>query len=531
MSLAWKDHFGLAGREPFELNIRSLADERPSVVTQNLPRQAVLLDTEQLNFQALSADDFGVKRLGIAWKGLDDRLAKPAVGEKVIAVGGPDQSSIQVPAVFSAKSLGIDPQPISVKLWVEDYMPERGRAYSSEHIFFVLTAEQHAIWVTNELSKWHRASLDVRDRELRLYERNKQLRKMTAAQLNDDQMRKELRKQAGAEASNGRRLTNLNKTGEDLLKMAARNPEIGVGHLDRWAEMQQMLKDIAANRMPSVSDLLAKASTDNKVARGEPKSAPPKPDAPSAGKSRDNKTSPGGDEEADPDTKEQPRVPSIADRESSQQPLEADGKPEEPPSKGGPPRLSLPGTTIASPGKPGEAPEACDVPEDEAPVDQAIEEQEDLLAEFEKLAEEMNAILANLEGSTLLKRLKAASREQDQVAERIASRIDAVFGVKSTRTEPEDKKMLADMSEIEKDSSQKVSYIMDDMQSYYERRRMIQFKSVLDEMRDAEVLTALTDLGEEIPKQQGMSIAQAEYWSDTFDRWADDLVDPMSGGT
>jgi hypothetical protein len=29
----------------------------------------------------------------------------------------------------------------------------------------------------------------------------------------------------------------------------------------------------------------------------------------------------------------------------------------------------------------------------------------------------------------------------------------------------------------------------------------------------------------------GLSIAQAEFWSDTLDRWAEDLVDPASGGT
>ncbi|NND98656.1 MAG: hypothetical protein HKN47_15145 [Pirellulaceae bacterium] len=528
MLLSWKDRFGLAAREPFELSIKPLVDEPPSVVTQEFPRQAVLLDTEQLNFQALSADDFGVKRIGMVWKGLDDRLAKSTVGEKVLAVGGPDQSSVQVPATFSAKSLGIEPQAIEVRLWVEDFLPDRDRVYSAPHVFFVLTPEQHAIWVTNQLSKWHRASLDVRDRELRLFERNKQLRAMTETQLNDDDMRQELRKQAGAEAANGRRLANLNKTGEDLLKMAARNPEIGVGHLERWAEMQQVLKDIAANRMPSVSDLLSKASADSKVARGEP--SKPKPESPKAGQSRDNKTAAGGDPpEDDKEGKEQPRVPTIADRESSLQPLDDAGEtPEEQAKKESAPRLTLPNTTIASPGKPPENPEACDVPE-EAPVDEAIEEQADLLAEFEKLAEEMNTILANLEGSTLLKRLKAASREQDQVAEKISSRIDAVFGA-SRFGMPDDRKMLDDLAEIEKKSSQTVSYIMDDMQSYFERRRMTQFKTVLDEMREAEVLTALTELGDEIPQKQGMSIAQAEYWSDTFDRWADDLVDPACGG-
>ena len=553
MRLKWKDQFGLAGREPFELLIKPLADEPPSVVTQEFPRQAVLLDSEQVNFRALSADDFGIKRVGMTWQGLDDKLSKPAEGEKIIANGGPDQSSVQVPAVFSAKSLGIDPQPIEVRLWVEDYLPGRERVYSTPHVFFILTPEEHAIWIMNQMSKWHRAALDVRDRELRLHERNKQLRAMSEAELADDEMRSELRKQAGAEAANGRKLSNLNRSGEQLIKMAARNPEIGVGHLESWAEMQQILKDIAANRMPSVSDLLGQASNDNKVARGPAKPGKPgsgqsksestpdqmasasesskssddKEQAPKAGRNLNDKFSPGDGGDDDKDKKDQPKIPSIADAESSQQPLDdLENKPEQK-KKSGPGRLTLPQTTIASPGLQKE-PEECPVPE-EPPVDQAIKEQADLLAEFEKVAEELNTVLANLEGSTLVKRLKAASRQQNQVAERIGGRIQSVFG--NLKLDDADGKLLGDLGGLEKESSQVVSYIMDDMQSYYERRRMIQFKNVLDEMKDAEVLTALTDLGTKIPKKQGMSIAQCEYWSDTFDRWADDLVDPMSGGT
>ena len=33
------------------------------------------------------------------------------------------------------------------------------------------------------------------------------------------------------------------------------------------------------------------------------------------------------------------------------------------------------------------------------------------------------------------------------------------------------------------------------------------------------------------PPPNGMSLAQTEYWSDTLDRWAEDLVDPAKGGT
>lgn len=525
MLLTWKDRDGLAGREPFELLLKPAVDEPPSVVTQDLPRQAVLLDSEQLNFKALSADDFGVKRLGVSWKGLDDRLTEPAKGEKVIAVGGPQQSSLQVPATFSAVSLGIEPQPIEVRLFAEDYLPDRGRVYSAPHIFYVLTPDQHAIWITNQMSKWHRASLDVRDREMRLHERNKQLRDLTPEQLADEAMRNELRKQAAAESSNGRRLSALTKAGTDLLRQASRNPEIGVGHLDRWAEMLQILGDISSNRMPSVSDLLENASAKPQLARsGKPKEA-----GPQAGKNRGNGGGTGSEEEEKTADKEKPKIPSIVDMESSQQPSEeGDGEEKEQEKKDGNPRLTLPVTTIAGPPPKdqGEQPEEDDT---EEPIDEAIDEQKDLLAEFEKIADELNTLLANMEGSTLVKRLKAASREQNQVAERIGSRIDTVFGNRS-QTEKDDRQLLKDLADVENKGVEKISYIMDDMQAYYERRRMNQFKTVLDEMRGSEVLVALEDLGEEIPKQQGMSIAQAEFWSDNFDRWADDLVDPASGG-
>ena len=41
----------------------------------------------------------------------------------------------------------------------------------------------------------------------------------------------------------------------------------------------------------------------------------------------------------------------------------------------------------------------------------------------------------------------------------------------------------------------------------------------------------LRQLGDELRREAGVSIAQCEFWSDTLDRWAEDLVDPVSGGT
>ncbi len=526
LELWWKDHDDLAGREPFKLSIQPAVDERPSIVSQDLPRQAVVLDSEQINFQALAADDFGIKRIGMSWKGLDEQLiSQPAVGERLISTGGPTRNSLQVPATFSATGLGIAAQPIEIRLWAEDYLPGRERVYGPPHVLFVLTAEEHSIWIMNQMSKWHRAALDVRDKELQLHEGNKRLRAMTKEELADDNMRQELHRQAAAEASNARRLSGLAVVGENLLRQASRNPEIGVGHLDRWAEMLQILSEIGTNRMPSVSDLLDKASNEKQLARG----GGSKPAGPQAGKSR--ATAPGGQPaEENKKLASTAKMPSITDAESSVQPQEGEPSGPSKKKKYNGSKLTLPQTTLAGPPKKSDASPDEDKPDEEdATIDLAIDEQAALLAEFERVADELNTVLANLEGSTLVKRLKAASREQNQVAEKIGSRIDAVFGM-AAKIKPEDRSMLKDLSSVEETSRQAISYIMDDMQSYFERRRMNQFKVVLDEMKQSEVLDALTNLGEAIPKEQGMSIAQAEYWSDTLDRWGEDLVDPACSG-
>ncbi len=531
MQLTWRDKDGLTGREPFDVLVQSVEDERPSVAAQDLPRQAVLLESEQVNFTALAADDFGVKRIGMSWRSLDPSAPKPVVGEKLLSPGGPDKNSLQCGATFSAQALDIPAQPIEVRLWAEDYLPDRQRVLSPPHIFYVLTADEHAIWITDQLSKWHRASLDVRDREMQLHETNKRLRAMSAEELADEELREQLRTQAAAEANNGRKLNTLTKVGEQLLRQASRNPEIGVGHLDRWAEMQQVLSDIAANRMPSVSDLLAKASTDAKLARAG--SEPSKPSGPSAGKQRSTSGGAGKPPEKVVDNGK-PRMPSISDRESSLQP--ADSQPNEGEAakkKYNGSRLTLPKTTLAGPAKPNAKQDEGNKDEaeadDQSNMDKALFEQEDLLAEFEKIAEEMNTILANLEGSTLVKRLKAASREQNQVAENISSRISELFGKSDTSKDTTE--LLKSVSKTEQTGSQKVAYIMDDMQSYFERRRMNQFKVVLDDMRKADVTNSLRQMADDVFAQQGMTIAQAEYWADSLDRWAEDLVDPACSGS
>jgi hypothetical protein len=513
----WQDEFGLKGLEPFAISITARDDDPPTLSCEDLPRQRVVLVSETLNFKVRAQDDFGVKVVGIQWEGMDSAAASQiARGERVLAAGGSDKETIDLAGAFCAETLGIEPQPLSVRIFAEDYLPGRERVYSASYVLYVLSSEQHYIWLTEQLSKWHRQSLEVRDREMQLHHTNQQLRLMTPEELDRPEVRRQIEAQSSAERGNGRRLTGLVSNGEELVRQAMRNSEFGVGHLEKWGEMLQILKDISANRMPNVADLLKESSQ----AQGLASNSQTKP-APMAGQMRGTPAAASKPAESKP----QPPVPQVVDAESSQQPAKKEDEPQEPGKSNSKPRLTLPVTTVADPApkKPPANTPAADK------LDEAVKAQQDLLAEFEKIADELNKVLANLEGSTLVKRLKAASREQYVVAGKIGDQLGGAFGRRATRA-ADSAEALVGLAKIEEGSSQKLSTIMDDMQAYFERRRFQRFKTVLDEMREQDAVGSLRQLSDDVRLEAGMSIAQCEFWSDTFDRWADNLVDPACAG-
>jgi len=517
LSFAWKDEFSLAGREPFAVSITARDDEAPSVACEDLPRQKVVLVSETLSFKVRAQDDFGVKVVGVEWEGAESaQVAKPVKGEHVLAAGGSDKDTVELAGTFCAETLGIEPQPLRVRIFAEDYLGGRPRSYSPTYELYVLSAEQHYIWLTEQLNKWHRQSLEVRDREMQLHHANQQLRLLSDDELDHPDTRRRIESQSAAERANGRRLSGLVDGGQELVRQAMRNAEFGVGHLEELAEMLNILKDISANRMPNVADLLKESSQ----SPGKLASAPSKAN-PTAGQAR------GGTPGSKPaESKPKPAVPQVVDAESSQQPAtQEEGEANAPGKKNSNPTLRLPVTTLAGAAKKGEAPKAAAAEK----LEDAVVAQQDLLAEFDKIADELNKVLANLEGSTLVKRLKSASRQQYALAGKIADQLDATFG--QTGEPPAAQvEVLKQVSSDEEISSQKISTIMDDMQAYFERRRFQRFKTVLDEMRKEDAVGSLRQLSEDVRVESGMSIAQAEFWSDTFDRWADDLVDPACAG-
>jgi hypothetical protein len=561
VSITWQDRHGLAGGQPLALSIVPRADEPPTVVALDLPASRdILLDTDTLRFRVAVRDDFGIRRVGLEWEGVADWSAAaddPAGrtrGERLLKAGGSDVEGLEAVATFCPAALGISPQPIFLRAFAEDYKPGRTRATSTPLLIYVVDKAEHALVLNTRLGQFRQRASEVRDREMALLAGNKELRELPVEQLLDDDVRARLAGQAAAEEANARRLERLVEDGAKLVQEAMKNPDFEAGTLERLAEDIQALADIAANRMPSVAELLDAAATAKLATAGEQGSQPagppaePKPSGGEPGRPDDreraaqepgrpspggeqppqvgeDKSQPAGGQSGEPNEAGQPPIPQVVDKESSQQPRQPGGDEES--RAAGQGRLGLPSTQagVSKPKDPGEP--SAEPPADEA-LDEAIASQEALLAEFAKVSDELAAVMARLEGSTFVKRFKLASREQASIGGRLAALAAEAF-VASGGRPPQVSEALGGVRETTARETDKVSALLDDMQAYFDRRQLPAFRTVLEEMKDLDVLGGLRKLSDDVANTAGISIAQAEFWSDTFDRLADDLVPPQDG--
>ena len=571
--LTWRDQFGLSAREPQVLRFEAVNDASPTVALNKLKNNQVVITEEVLAFEIQAADDFGVKKIGLAWEGIPNPVhnPEPTSGEKTVSAGTPTADSLAVAATFAPKRENVRPQSLRLRAYAEDYLPDRERVYSAPLVLHVLTPAEHFKWLVGQLQLWTEAAKDVHDKELQLHQTNLELRDLSPEALDDPAQRKRIQEQAAAERANAARLDSLIETGVELVKAAAKNEEFDAENLEAWAEILKQLEEIAGQRMPSVAELLSRASEapgspseqnaspSESTERTNPQQnqSSPGPQSPTKGEPNDseqvekygpdNIVPPEGLDEIpeDPNTpgkgasvnrSKRPDgkpgyapanpTPTVSDIESGFNKSEA-AEGQAPQMVGG---LGIPETTLLGSGRDepdeengdaAEPPDAADL------VLEAVEEQQELLDAFAKLAEEMGRLLISFENSTFVKRLKSASRRQIDIAVDL-NNLDS-FGLERTETDNEpDRERLA---ERESNESQTVSTIIQDMAAYTDRRPSPNYLRVLAEMQDALVSNQFEEIAKSINRNfVGVSTIEAEFWADTLDRWAEQLVDPLPDG-
>ena len=559
-TIAWKDVLGLTPREPLMLKVQAVEDESPTLTARRENQEQVVLDTEVVTFDLAVRDDFGIRQVGLEWNPIDTtggRAREATLDGKITAAGEPEMRRLDTRATFSAAREGLEPQSIEIRAWAEDYLPGRERSYSPTFVLHILDATDHALWLTAQFGKWLEAARESYEREQQLHETNKELRSLTATELDRPENRRRVSRQAADEQANAARLDSLNDAGRRLVEHGVKNSEFDAERLESWATMLQNLDEIAEKRMPSVADLLKESSG---AAGAKPGQTPPPSESPAGQPKEMASSSPSGDptksdkpaeeqgtakpgapivkngelpalpgppKPQDPDAETPEAVPGIVDNEAGfNKPPEPQSQEAGAPSKPSKGALGLPSTTLgALPGDGEQQPPPPAQSPAQQKLDDAIEEQRDLLAEFAKVADDLSELLASLEASTFVKRLKAASRAQMEIASTMTTDSLSAFGIEKTQVSGQPAVTAEAIADRTVEESETVYTIQTDLAAFVNRKPDMRFTSLLDAMKKTQIVREIESVGVGASKNfSGQSIAAAEYWADTLDRWAEDLV-------
>lgn len=557
--LSWTDVEGLTAANPFRVRIHMREDRAPGIQCTGLVSDQIVLADEPLRFDVTATDDFGVKQIGVTWQAIDDTpAADPAAydtrqddtmedgarqagagqdrsaqdrsgpdrtqpreqdateqmphraeyrGETLLARGDHQVDLLEAIGTFSPKQLGIHAPLIEVRVFAEDYLPGRQRSYSPGYRLYVLDRDQHLIWMTQQLEQWQRQALEVRDEERRLLDENRRLQQLTAAELDQEANRQRLAQQASAERANAARLAKLTGQGEQLIDKAARNPAFDAAALEQWAQVLQALKQLSQQQMPSVANGLASAAS------AKPSKAAPPPAAPSVSDTVR------GSAEDEPAREDAQASPAQSDTSESSKP-------------GG--SLQLPVTALPGGTSNGEEEEASDRERKESSarenLDESVEQQEQLLAEFERVMDELKQLLEQLGGSTFVKRLKAVADAELAAASDLHHSLAKSFGEDQNQLADPNRRLLERLANQQTDLARDVRLIQDDLIAYAQRTGLETHQQVHDEMVEYAVVQSFQDLSVALQQNLiGRSIAEAEYWADQLDRWVEILVGPANG--
>ncbi len=261
LPISWTDVLGLAGQEGFEVRVDSLPDEAPGIYIQGLARQHVMLAEETVDFEVLSEDDFGIRRIGLEWSGEFTRATDevPAKGELKLIDGGPSHNRLAGPAAFSPATFKITPQKLTLRAWSEDYLPGRPRSYSEPVTLFILTHDEHAQMLKTQFDRAISELEDLARKERGLFEENQRLEKLDPEALQAEENRKRLENQQDGERQQGERMEELTEKMQKLFKDSARNGSIDKETLKKMADAMQSMKELSEKDIPEVEEKLGEA--------------------------------------------------------------------------------------------------------------------------------------------------------------------------------------------------------------------------------------------------------------------------------
>jgi hypothetical protein len=255
----WRDNLGLSNAAPLLLSVAMQKDAPPVPDLPGLPRETAMLNSDVLHIRAEASDDFGVRDLGLTWDVVSDAPLTQSITSVVKVMTATSRvKKLEKVFLWSPREFRIPPDStVELQGYARDFFPERERSRTEGHHIRVLSPEEHAELVRQQLEDVMARIEDVT-----------RLQEKIAANLldvKDNQKLPESQKSAriGAgkndQMENSSRLDELSRQAEGALQEAMKNPVFPADTIRQWSQSAQQWQQLAQKDMKDAADSMQSA--------------------------------------------------------------------------------------------------------------------------------------------------------------------------------------------------------------------------------------------------------------------------------
>jgi hypothetical protein len=255
----WRDQLGLTNAAPLRLSVQMQPDAPPVPEIVEMPREIAVLNTDVLNIRVQARDDFGVRDFGLTWEMTADSPPSDIATTEVKTQTASSLVKAAEKVFLWSPSMYRIPMDSTVEMegFARDYFPDRERSRTALYRIRVLSPEEHAELVRQQLE----GLLTQVEEVTRLQEKIvaglgevKESDKMAPAQKSS-----RLGQSKEDQMQNAASLEELSKEGERSVHEAMKNPLFNEETIRQWSHSMQQWRQLSEKKMPAAANAMQSA--------------------------------------------------------------------------------------------------------------------------------------------------------------------------------------------------------------------------------------------------------------------------------
>ncbi len=245
----WRDVLGLSNAAPLRLSVSMQKDAPPVPDLPGLPRETALLVSDVLHIRAEASDDFGVRDLGLTWDVVSDAPMTESFTSEIKIM--PPTSRVKKAAkvfLWSPRAFRI-PADSTVELqgYARDFFPERERSRTAPHLIRVLSLEEHAELLRQQLEEVMARIEDVTRLQEKIAANLREVK--DSEKLPDSQKSDRIGQSKNEQLENSSHLDQLSQQAEAAVQEAMKNPMFPADTIRQWSQSAQQWQQLAREKM------------------------------------------------------------------------------------------------------------------------------------------------------------------------------------------------------------------------------------------------------------------------------------------